>query len=110
MRRLVGWLGVVCAVLGLGAAWLAGATPSHSRTWGPGQEMLPLISFADGTVHIRNIRDFTYRSEDDFTAGYREGTYQLDELERVWFVLSPFGRDWRGPAHIFLTFGFSDGL
>jgi hypothetical protein len=62
----------------------------------------------DRFVHIHNVRDFTFRSSDDFTPGYREQTYHLDRLERVWFVLAPFTRDWRGPAHSFLSFGFSD--
>jgi hypothetical protein len=28
-------------------------------------------------------------------------------IETVWFVLTPFDRGWRGPAHAFLSFGFA---
>lgn len=66
------------------------------------------MAFDGSLVHVRNVRDFTFRSAEDFTPGYRDRTYDLRRLERVWFVLSPFSRDWRGPAHSFLTFGFSD--
>ena len=82
--------------------------PSHQRTWRPEQAVLPQVVFDGSLVHVRNVRDYTYRSAEDFTPGYRDRTYDLRRLERVWFVLAPFNRDWRGPAHSFLSFGFSD--
>jgi hypothetical protein len=82
--------------------------PSHHRPWRPEQAVLPHIVLEDRVVHIHNVRDFIFRSSDDFTPGYRDQTYHLDRLEHVWFVLAPFSRDWRGPAHSFLSFGFSD--
>ncbi len=82
--------------------------PSHDRPWRPEQARLPHVVVDDRFVHIHNVRDFTFRSADDFTPGYRDQTYQLDRLDRVWLVLAPFLRDWRGPAHSFLSFGFSD--
>ena len=83
--------------------------PSHGRAWRPEQAVLPQITFDGDLVRVRNVRDFTFRSATDFTPGYRDRTYDLDKLQRVWFVLSPFNRAWRGPAHSFLSFGFSDG-
>jgi hypothetical protein len=82
--------------------------PSHQRPWRKEQSLLPHIVLEDRFVHIQNVRDFTFRSSDDFTPGYQNRTYHLDRLERVWLVLAPFTWDWRGPAHIFLSFGFSD--
>jgi hypothetical protein len=83
--------------------------PSHDRAWRPEQAVLPRVSFDGDRVHVRNVRDFTFRSATDFTPAYREHTYDLRKLERVWFVLSPFNREWRGPAHSFLSFQFADG-
>lgn len=83
--------------------------PWSQRSWSVEQALLPHIVLEDRIIHINNIRDFTYRSSDDFTPAYRDQTYYLDRLERVWFVLAPFSRAWRGLAHIFLSFGFSDG-
>ncbi|MEW5930608.1 MAG: DUF4105 domain-containing protein [Gemmatimonadota bacterium] len=97
------------AVLLGGSAWVARERPSNARAWRPEQAVLPQVSFADSLVRVRNVRDFTFRSATDFTSGYRDRTYDLRRLERVWFVLSPFNPDWRGPAHSFVTFGFSDG-
>jgi hypothetical protein len=82
--------------------------PSHGRAWRPEQGRLPQITFTDSRVQIRNVRDFTFRSATDFTPVYRDRTYDLDQLRRVWFVLSPFNREWRGPAHSFLSFEFAD--
>lgn len=89
-------------------ALVARERPSNRRAWIPEQAVLPRVRFEDSLVHVRNVRDFTFRSATDFTPGYRDRTYDLRRLERVWFVLSPFNRDWRGPAHSFLSFSFSD--
>lgn len=83
--------------------------PSHDRSWSVEQAILPHIVLENHLVHIHNVRDFVFRSSDDFTPGYRDHTYDLNRLERVWLVIAPFSRGWRGPAHSFLTFGFSDG-
>jgi hypothetical protein len=83
--------------------------PTHERAWRPEQAVLPSVAMTDTLVHVRNVRDFTFRSAADFTPAYRDRTYDLRKLDRVWFVLSPFNRSWRGPAHSFLSFGFSDG-
>ena len=81
----------------------------RERRWRTEQAILPHIVLENEVVHIHHVRDFRFRSADDFTPGYRNQTYQLDELERVWCVLVPFTRRWRGLAHSFLSFGFADG-
>lgn len=82
--------------------------PSHQRRWSPEQAILPHIVIEGSLAHIENVRNFNFRTGTDFTADYRDQTYHLDRLERVWYVLAPFTSTWRGPAHCFLTFGFSD--
>jgi hypothetical protein len=102
---------LACAgILLLAYAGLRATTrPTHDRAWRPEQARLPVITTEGSRVHVRNVRDFTFRSATDFTPAYRDRTYDLEKLDRVWFVLSPFNRNWRGPAHSFLSFGFSDG-
>jgi hypothetical protein len=102
-------LAVLCVVLIIGVATWARRRPSHQRAWVGEQAVLPSVSLSDDRVHVRNVRDFTYRTGSDFTPAYRDRMYDLDRLRRVWFGLSPFNRDWRGPAHAFLSFEFSDG-
>jgi hypothetical protein len=107
MLRVLLCVLLVLAVVGL-AAW-SRRRPSHAREWAVGQGVLPSVTFDGDRVHVRHVRDYVYRSEADYTPGYRDRTYDLDRLQRVWFGLSPFNRDWRGPAHAFLSFQFSDG-
>jgi hypothetical protein len=59
-------------------------------------------------VRIRNMRDFAYTARHTFTPRYTDGTFDLNRLDSAWYVLSPFSESWRGPAHSFVTFGFSD--
>jgi hypothetical protein len=83
--------------------------PGQPRTWRPEQAVLPQIVFDSTHVHIRNVRDFTFHSATRFTPAFHDQTYEIDSVERVWYVVVPFTRDWRGPAHTFLSFGFRDG-
>jgi hypothetical protein len=96
------------ALLLIGAGVLALLRPSHERNWSPEHAVLPHVTITDSLVHIAHVRSFTYASADDFTPAYYGRTYDLDQIERVWYVLSPFDVNWRGPAHAFLTFGFAD--
>jgi hypothetical protein len=100
---------VLLVVAVAGAVVVTRRRPTHDRAWVGEQAVLPSVSLSGSRVQIRNVRDFTYRTGTDFTPAYRERTYDLDHVQRVWFGLSPFNRDWRGPAHAFLTFQFSDG-
>ena len=59
-------------------------------------------------MDVTGIRDCRYRSTTDFTVAHLEGRYDLAQLERLDFFVEPFS-GWRGLAHTFLSFGFSDG-
>ena len=56
---------------------------------------------------VRNIRNFDYRSETDFTPRYYDRTFDLRKLESV----DLFAVYWMGPhiAHTILSFGFEGG-
>lgn len=82
--------------------------PSLDREWKIEHAALPAVRFDGSLAHVQNVRSFRYRTADAFDANYVDRTYDLDRLESVWFVLSPFRDNWRGPAHSFLSFGFSD--
>lgn len=83
-------------------------SPSHDRDWRTEHAVLPEILIEGEIATIRGVRDFDFQSADDFTPRYRERTYRLDEVERVWLVIAPLSGRWRGPAHIFLSFEFAD--
>lgn len=99
---------VVVLLLVVSVAWAA-LRPSHARVWRSEQAVLPQVEVAGDRVVIRDLRDFRYTADGGTTPAYRDAEYDLSEVERVWFVLSPFDERWRGPAHAFLSFGFRDG-
>lgn len=68
---------------------------------------MPRVTRHGPLIEIRNIRDFAWRSETDFDSHYITKTYDLRELDSVWYAVSRFGSI-PGLAHSFLTFGFGD--
>ncbi|MGQ0562530.1 MAG: Lnb N-terminal periplasmic domain-containing protein [Gemmatimonadota bacterium] len=82
--------------------------PSNDRAWTIGQERTPYVTFAGSRLTIHNVRNFIWQQDGSAKVRWQDRTYDLDRLESVWFGLAPFERDNRGPAHTFLSFGFSD--
>jgi hypothetical protein len=91
------------------AALLAAASrirPSNDRDWAPDQEILPQATIRPPFVTIHHIRDFRYQSPAQFTAAWYDRTFDLRQLDSLWFVVEPFGQP--GAAHTFMSFGFGD--
>jgi hypothetical protein len=82
--------------------------PSNSRDWSPDTERSVTAVITHDSVDIANVRNANYRSTTDYDVRWENRRYDLRKLESVWFVVEPFS-DWRGPAHTFLSFGFSNG-
>lgn len=109
MRRLL--LLITGLALTASLAWLATAwpqRPSHDRDWAPEQARLPIIRYHGDTVRIANLRDFRHAADGPPRVRWTTAEYDLESLERVWFVLSPFSPRFRGLAHPFLSFEFRD--
>ncbi|HUP46310.1 MAG TPA: DUF4105 domain-containing protein, partial [Thermoanaerobaculia bacterium] len=110
----VPWRGVVTVTVVLAAVLLSLLLsvrflrkPSNERQWHPAQAVLARVAVRGDLVEIRNVRDFGYRTESDFDARYFDRTYDLRELDSLWYAVSRFGGI-PGLAHAFLTFGFGD--
>jgi hypothetical protein len=97
---------VVLAVVLLLAALLV--RPSHDRVWMTGQEVMPVAVFDGARVTIQNVRNYAWRPDESSESSWEDRTYDLDRIDSAWFVLAPFSRENRGPAHTFLSFGFAD--
>jgi hypothetical protein len=95
---------VIAAAIVLRAAMCVVVQPSTQRDWTVDQSRLPVAEFAGDRVTVRNIRNFTYRSESDYTPAWYDKTFDLKKLESAWFVVEPFGKG--GAAHTFVSFGF----
>ena len=100
--------GLVCMLALL--AWWVTIEPQADREWAADVAHLVEIE-TDKTlpqvVHLRNVRNFTWRSETDFTPRWETRSYDLNQLESVDVAVSY----WMGPAiaHTLVSFGFKDG-
>ena len=79
--------------------------PSLDRNWTPDQAVMPRAAIEGDKVTIDKVRNFTYRSTDDYTPAYEKRTYDLAKLDSVWFIVEHFG-DAPAIAHTFVSFGF----
>lgn len=86
--------------------WWCSITPSNVRNWQPDVAVLPYAEISGDMVTVRNIRNFTYRSETDYQPGYYDKTFDLKKLDSVDLIAVY----WMGDAiaHIMLSFGFED--
>ena len=82
--------------------------PSNDRDWTVDFARQPEARFDGWLVHIANVRNFDYASVTDMRPRWDDRTYDLHQLQSVWFVVEPFSSI-RGPAHTFLSFGFGEG-
>lgn len=85
-----------------------GPRPSHERNWQPEHSVLPEFTMDGDRLEVRGVRNFLWRSATDFEERWEDRVYPLDELRGVWYVLTPFSRSWRGPAHSLLSFQFGE--
>jgi hypothetical protein len=66
------------------------------------------MTFDGNLIHVDNIRNFKFDEEGPIYKGYENRTYDLNELNRVWFFVEPFSK-WDGVAHTMFSFDFDDG-
>jgi hypothetical protein len=87
--------------------WWFSIDPSNDRDWQPEVARLAYADIDGDRVTIRNIRNFDYRSETDFTPAWYDKTFDISKLESVDLVAVY----WMGPAiaHTILSFGFEGG-
>lgn len=95
--------------LTVGLAWWLSQKPSLYRDWSVDHAILPAITFSGNLVDVKNVRNFTYRSTTDYTPWYYDRSYNLDEIESVYYIIEPFSKH-DGPAHTMLSFWFSWGV
>ena len=88
-------------------AWWLSLKPTNEKAWQIDVAKMPYATFSGPRVTVHNIRNTNYKSEHDYEVSYYDKTYSLDELRSTDLVASYWGLDLI--AHLFLTFGFSDG-
>lgn len=101
-------IALACAVAAMAmAAWWQSIRPSHGRAWADDVARLLEADVAGDVVTLRNVRNFAWRSETDYTPRWETRQYDLAQLVSADLILSY----WMGPhiAHTLVSFGFSDG-
>jgi hypothetical protein len=88
------------------AAYWISIRPSHRRMWRPGFEVMPRAIVEGDRVRLVGVRNFDYRSTNDFTVTYEEREVSLAHLTGIDFYVSYW---MAGPVgHTFLSFVFDD--
>jgi hypothetical protein len=97
----------VFLVLFLGVVgWWLSISPSHDRPWRPEVAVMPRAAIDGDRVRITGVRNFEYRSRNDFTTRYEEREIQLSHLIAVDFFVSYWSEGL--VAHTFLSFIFDN--
>jgi hypothetical protein len=104
---LVGLAALAAAAIVVVVVWRA-QRPRADRDWADDQKILPSVEIDGETVTVRQVRNFRYRSETDYTPGTYDLTFRLSDLATLDYVVEPFGA-LRGVAHTFVTFGLDGG-
>jgi hypothetical protein len=101
--------GGLAVLVGVTFIVLAGMAPSNDRPWITEQSRLPVTRFDGDHVLVDDVRNFDWSGSGQPGPHWEARRYDLARIETLWYILTPFARDWRGPAHAFLSFGFDDG-
>jgi hypothetical protein len=108
-RRRVALVAAALAIIAGGASVaFALDHPRSDRPWVPQQAVMAHADIRGDSVYVNRVRNFSYTAEEVFTPAYDDRRYDLNKLESVWFIVTPFSKQWRGPAHTFVSFGFAD--
>ena len=74
----------------------------------PWRRTLEAVKLPDGRYELRNVRDFRYRTEDDFDVRYRTVTVDPEKISSIDAVFSHWD-DLEVIAHSMLGLNFTDG-
>ncbi|MEW6204211.1 MAG: DUF4105 domain-containing protein [Pseudomonadota bacterium] len=97
----------VLVALAAFAIWWFSQTPSHNRQWADDVAHMLQADVNGDKVVLKNVRNFEWRTETDYTPKWETREYDLSQLQTADLVLSY----WMGPkiAHTLVSFGFADG-
>jgi hypothetical protein len=95
------------AAFGALLTWWQRIAPSNDRIWADDVAQMSTGTVDGNRVTLRNVRNFDWRSNTDYTQRWETRHYDLDRLNSVDMIMSY----WTGPAiaHMLISFGFDDG-
>src|SRR5260221_11743003 len=95
------------AAFGALLIWWQRIAPSNDRIWADDVAQMTTGTVDGNQVTLRNVRNFDWRSNTDYTQRWETRSYRLDGLNSVDMIMSY----WTGPAiaHMLISFGFDGG-
>ena len=100
-------LGAYALIYAVLLLWWASIAPSNQRIWADDASHLLTGAVQGSNVTLNNVRNFTWRSDDDYDVRWETRHYDLDHLASADAVLSYWGS--AAIAHAMISFGFDDG-
>jgi hypothetical protein len=107
LRPLRSALAVVLVAFVAVLGWWLHIPPSNEGDWQPDVAQLASARIEGNIVTIRNLRNFDWRSETDFTPRWETRRYDLSKLRGADMFLSYWGP--RNIAHTIMSWEFADG-
>lgn len=88
-------------------AWWGSIAPSNNKDWAADVARLLTGQVSGDHVTLYNVRNFNWRSEQDYDARWETRSYDLHQLASADLILSSWGMP--GIVHALISFGFEDG-
>lgn len=88
-------------------AWWQTLQPSNQRAWADDVARMTQGRVVDEQLLLDNVRNFDWRSDDDYDIAWESRSYDLQQLTSVDLLTSYWGMP--AIAHILVSFGFEDG-
>ncbi|GLQ47221.1 membrane protein [Dyella lipolytica] len=88
-------------------AWWSTIAPSNHRDWADDVSRMLTGNVEGERATLYNVRNFNWRSDQDYDARWETRNYDLDQLSNADVILSSWGVP--GISHALLSFGFADG-
>ncbi len=104
LRNGVAAYGVLFLVL---LGWWLSIPPSNDRDWQRDVAELASASIDGDRVTIRNVRNFAYRSSEDYTERWETRTYDLSRIVGADIYFFYWGSPWI--AHTIVSWDFEEG-
>ena len=87
--------------------WWRRIAPTNERLWADDVAQITHGGIDANRVTLRNVRNFDWRSNTDYTQRWETRSYDLDKLISVDMIMSYW--DGWAIAHMLISFGFDDG-
>jgi Domain of unknown function (DUF4105) len=87
--------------------WWQRISPSNDREWADDVAQITSGTPDGNRVTLKNVRNFDWRSNEDYTQRWETRVYDLDCLSSVDMIMSYW--DGWAIAHMLISFGFDDG-